>query len=172
MEDYARFGLNDGALAKELKGMRHGLGEVLSTPPMGEAIAWRDTEEDVGTGIKMPTELRRDSMGAVVVAAGKRLSESLRVLEECGKTIDPRLGQAVEKLRYRGYVIEQTLARTVRGNLGRERFSRVRLYVLLTESLCHPAVVGGGGGRGCWMRFWWGRVQRMVRCAFSCGKNR
>jgi thiamine-phosphate pyrophosphorylase len=75
-----------------------------------------------------------------VVAAGKRLSESLRVLEECAKTENAVAAERMEKLRYRGYTLEQKLDRMV-GQAGlQERFRQVRLYVLLTESLCHVAV--------------------------------
>ena len=135
MEDYARFGMNDEVLSGEVKGIRHELAAVLSLPTVGgaEAILARDTPGDVGTDIKTERELVRADLGAVVVAAGKRLSEALRVLEEVIKTSDPAAAGRVEKLRYRGYAIEQTLARCV-GQLG--RFDSVRLYVLVTEKLC------------------------------------
>ncbi len=145
MEDYARFVMNDGGLAGRLKGMRHGLAGVLSDRALGDAILWRDTEGDVGTGIKTEREMERESMGAVVVAAGKRLSEALRVIEECCKTVSAELGQRVEKIRYERKVVEQIMSRWVAGAGMRERFAKVKLYVLLTEGLCHPACGGWEG---------------------------
>jgi thiamine-phosphate pyrophosphorylase len=142
MEDYARFSLNDPALSGELKHLRHGLAAALAVPALRDVILFRDTSHDVGTTIKADAELRRDSLGSLVIAAGKRLSESLRVLEECMKTLDPAAAQSLEQLRYRGYVVEQALIRTVSGGDGRARFAQVRLYVLLTEALCHPALGG------------------------------
>ena len=133
LEDYARFGLNDESVCGELKGIRHELAAVLAGAGGGDAILARDTAGDVGTGIKTQRELSREDLASVVIAAGKRLSESLRVMEEVLKTTDPAAASRIEKARYRGYVAEQVLTR-VAGQAG--RFAGVRVYVLLTESLC------------------------------------
>jgi thiamine-phosphate pyrophosphorylase len=86
----------------------------------------------------------------VVVAAGKRLGEALRVLEEVLKTTDASAAARVEKLRYAGYGAEQKVARTLRPRL----FDHVRLYVLITEAICkHPwlqtAAEAIAGGADC-----------------------
>lgn len=133
MEDYARFALNDETLIAELKQIRHVLAETLAMVGGQEAVLARDTVGDVGTTNKTEQEGRRASLGAVVIAAGKRLSEALRVLEEVAKTCAGSAAASLEKLRYRGYVVEQTLARAARQQ---GRFAEVRLYVLLTEKLC------------------------------------
>ena len=147
MEDYARFALNDQPVAARLKALRHGLATALSRVA-GDALLARDTPHDVGTANKTPTELARQSLGDVVVAAGKRLSEALRVVEEAAKTLDPQAAADVERLRYAGYTLEQTLTRVAR-QAG--RFGAVRLYVLLTAALCKApweqtldAVLAGG----------------------------
>jgi thiamine-phosphate pyrophosphorylase len=135
MEDYARFALDEKELSAELKICRHELRGALEELGMGNAIHCRDTEQDVGTGNKTEREVTRGSLAEVVVAAGKRLSESLRVLEECAKTENPAAAGRIEKLRYRGYTLEQTLNRMA-GQAGlQERFGQVRLYVLLSEHL-------------------------------------
>jgi hypothetical protein len=90
----------------------------------------------VGKENKTAAELTRESLGGVVIAAGKRLSESLRVLEECAKTVSTPAAQRFEQMRYQGYIVEQTLARFAMNAPARERFAKVRLYVLLTESIC------------------------------------
>jgi len=69
----------------------------------------------------------------VVTAAGKRLGEALRAIEEFAKTIDGQSAAAVEAIRYRFYDIEQAVARALRPA---NRFESVRLYVLITESAC------------------------------------
>jgi len=140
LEDYARFALNDSQLSAELKAIRHELASLLKTPSLASAVLSRDTGGDVGTTNKTEAELHRESLASVVIAAGKRLSESLRVLEECAKTISISAAQRLEQMRYRGYVLEQTLARIAGNSDVRARFARVRLYVLLTESLCHVSV--------------------------------
>ena len=142
MEDYARFALNDEALSSELKHIRHALAATLTVLHIDDAMLCRDTENDVGTTIKTDRELQRESLAAVVVAAGKRLSEALRVLEECAKILQPEVAVQIERLRYRGYTLEKTLGTIVGGNEVRGKFERVRLYVLITDSLCHPAAGG------------------------------
>jgi thiamine-phosphate pyrophosphorylase len=88
-------------------------------------------------------------VGEVVTAAGKRLGEALRAVEEFLKTLAPGDAAKVEALRYRFYDAERRVALTLRPVAG--RFADVRLYVLVTESLCRrpwleaaeAAVLGG-----------------------------
>lgn len=147
LEDYARFVLNHDELCAALKNIRHDLVAAVG-PCLSEAIFHRDTPGDVGTDNKTPDEFRRADLAALVTAAGKRLGEALRVIEECLKTQSPSSASAVESLRYRFYTLEQQLARTLRPV---NRFQDVRLYVLITESLCRlpwlqtaeQAILGG-----------------------------
>ena len=132
VEDYARFVLDDGALSQELKAIRHELAGA-TRGFVAEAILHRDTPGDVGTGNKTETELRRADVTEVVTAAGKRLGEALRAIEEYLKTDDPAAAAQVEALRYRFYDVEHRLAFTL---YPAGRFGHVRLYVLITERLC------------------------------------
>jgi thiamine-phosphate pyrophosphorylase len=142
MEDYARFIANDGALAGELKEVRHALAGLLG-PMLAEAVLHRDTPGDVGVANKTAAEFSRPDSGAVAIAAGKRLSEALRSIEEFTKTISPADAAAVESLRYRGYELERQLANRA-GTAGGGRFAAVRLYVLVTEAHCR--------GQGGWLK--------------------
>jgi len=149
LEDYARFCLNHENLSAELKDLRHGLSETLK-PFLAEAILHRDVAGDVGVDIKTASESKRGVLNDVVIAAGKRLPEALRVIEEVLKTIDPSSAARVEKLRYAAYASEQKIARTLRPGL----FDRVRLYVLITESICkrpwlEAAAQAIAGGADC-----------------------
>jgi thiamine-phosphate pyrophosphorylase len=132
MEDAARFALNDKGLSSELKSLRHDLRAALAHVPEGWLEANRDTPGDVGAAISTPSEMSRANLADVVVAAGKRLTEALRVIEEVSKTIDVTMARDVESLRYRAYDIDQRL--TLRLGSGRAR--QWRLCLLLTESLC------------------------------------
>jgi thiamine-phosphate pyrophosphorylase len=132
MEDYARFVLNCGELSGELKAMRHGLADAMRELSP-DAILHRDTGGDVGTALKTEAELRRQDIGDVVTAAGKRVGEALRAIEEACKVLCPAKSALVEALRYRLYTLEQRLARTLRPT---GRFAGVRLYVLISESAC------------------------------------
>jgi len=148
IEDYARFVLNDQLICGRLKQLRHDLAQA-SGGFVADAILHRDTPGDVGTATKTDQELRRDDIGQVVTAAGKRLGEALRTIEEYLKTEDPASASKIESLRYRFYDIEQQIARTVRSAAG--GLATVRLYVLITEKLCsrpwleaaEQAILGG-----------------------------
>ncbi len=132
MEDYARFVRNDGALAADLKQIRHDLRSALAGVH-DHALLCRNTPGDVGTVNKTPTEYARTDLAGIITAAGKRLGEALRAIEEYLKTSDPVAAGHVESLRYRFYDLETRMARSLHP---RERFAQVRLYVLITESCC------------------------------------
>ena len=148
IEDYARFVLNDQATCGTLKQLRHELAEATAAI-VADAVMHRDTPGDVGTSVKTDTERSREDVAHVVTAAGKRLGEALRTIEEYLKTTDPASASKVESVRYRFYDIEQKLAYTLRPLAG--RVASVRLYVLITESACkrpwleaaEQAIVGG-----------------------------
>ena len=133
LEDHARFVLNDESLCGELKHIRHELTSPIRKL-LSDAILYRDTPGDVGTDIKTEAEAEREDIGDVVTASGKRLGEALRAISECLKTLAPARAGKVELLRYRFYELERRIAFTIRP--AAVRFAGVRLYVLVTESLC------------------------------------
>jgi thiamine-phosphate pyrophosphorylase len=135
LEDYARFVLNSENFCRLGKDLRHDLSGILQ-PFLNEAIPYRDTPGDVGTGVKTPAEKSRPDVAAVVIAAGKRAGEALRTIEEFLKIDSPAAAGKIESLRYRLYDLEQKLTATLRPA---GRLANVRLYVLITESSCkHP----------------------------------
>jgi len=150
MEEAARFLLDDAALSADLKQLRHDFAAAIATIP--GLAASRDTPGDVGVHISTTDEGRRASVADVATAAGKRLSEALRAIEEFGKLL-PNTGfsQAIEAIRYRGYDIEQRLDRL----LASTRATQWRLCVLITESLCagrpwqDVAAAAVAGGADC-----------------------
>jgi thiamine-phosphate pyrophosphorylase len=172
IEDYARFVLNDAGLQTDLKSLRHDLTTALK-PFLPDAILHRDTPGDVGTTAAIASEYRRADFEDVVVAAGKRLGEALRAIEEVLKTFPRNTGvspvsnslgtggtpvlreadapETVESIRYRFYAIEQRIALTLRPA---KPFANVRLYVLITERLCsrpwlEAADLAIAGGADC-----------------------
>src|SRR4051812_21312525 len=102
IEDYARFVLNDQAICGELKQLRHDFADATKSFA-ADAILHRDTPGDVGTSVKTSAELSRDDLSHVVTAAGKRLGEALRVIEEYLKTTTPVDASKTESIRYRFY---------------------------------------------------------------------
>lgn len=148
LEEYARFVLDDGPLSQGFKDLRHQLAAACAASALGSAIVMRDAAGDVGAALRGEGEYTRSSAGDVVVAAGKRLSEALRVLEEYGKTIDPDWAARIERLRFQGYDLEKKLRGVIHA---RTRFDDVRLYVLVTADMCRgdwrdvaKAAIAGG----------------------------
>src|SRR5262249_7261319 len=133
LEDYTRFVLDDAYLSGELKALRHDLGAALDELGVAELLQARDTEGDVGTHLSGAGEYDRPSLRAVLRATCKRLQEALRSVEESGKVRSPRLGEALERTRYRAYTLERSL---VLGTSARERLRDARLHVLLSGASC------------------------------------
>lgn len=148
LEDYARFVLDDSSLCSSLKALRHDFQQYTSAF-VGRAILHRDTPNDVGTSSKTTTEASRDDLSHVVTAAGKRLGEALRTIEEYLKIEAPSNASQIERLRYRFYDLEQQIARTL--HTQNAQLAAVRLCVLVTQSLCkrpwleaaEQAILGG-----------------------------
>jgi len=137
VEDYCRFVLEDAFLSRTLKELRHDLTEALAELSPDLLLEARETQHDVGTDLTAPAEFVRNSLRDVVQANFKRLQESLRSLEEFGKIHGPRLGQALEQVRYRVYTLERAL---ILGAAARQRLEGARLYVLLSGSQCSAAL--------------------------------
>ncbi|MEE9295016.1 MAG: thiamine phosphate synthase [Phycisphaerae bacterium] len=133
IEDFVRFDLDDGAFCAQIKSARHELAAALNAASMPPLVRGRDVTSDVGRSVETNAEYARSHPGHVAIAAAKRVTEALRVLEEYTKTFDPQHARKFERLRYNAYEIERALC--IRLDT-RTRFARVRLYVLITESLC------------------------------------
>jgi thiamine-phosphate pyrophosphorylase len=151
IEDYARFMLDDAGLCGELKQLRHDFADATRSY-VSDAILHRDTPGDVGTGIKSPSELKREDVSHVVTAAGKRLGEALRAIEEYLKTETAADPAKIEAIRYRFYDLEHRIAYSLRPAAC--LFASVRLYVLISESACRrpwleTAQLAIDGGADC-----------------------
>ena len=148
MEDVARFHRNDETLCGSLKDLRHDLRSALEFLPAGWLEANRDAAGDVGATISTQSEMRRAGLLEIVIAAGKRLSESLRVMEELLKTLDAEAARKLEAIRYRAYDFDARLQL----QLGSGMAHQWKLCVLLTISLCKrpwPEVLEAALESGC-----------------------
>ncbi len=152
MEDLARLCLDDADLTERAKSIRHGLTATLTAGfgPKADLVAERDTPGDVGTQISLSSERKRMDASDLASAAGSRLGEALRTIEECLKLESPEHAPSAERLRYEAYELERLLLpRLTRPD------PRMRVCVLLTESLCthhawqsvaEQAIQGGADG--------------------------
>ena len=136
-EDCGRFALNDPAITAMAKALRSTLRDIVTAMPADEMITSRDTPGDIGTEITSPTEARRENLTEVAIAACKRLTESLRTIEEYSKFVVPEHVVAVERMRYDAYTLEQRLVGRL---LVGARFAKIKLYVLISSDLCRGSV--------------------------------
>jgi thiamine-phosphate pyrophosphorylase len=111
LEDTARLLLNDAALTRQLKTIRH---EILTKDLLTnkQLLQSRDSEGDVGIDIEAPGDEKGRELPLTVVANSRRVQESLRVLEELAKVPGTPLKLDAEKFkqaRFNLYTIEQAL---------------------------------------------------------------
>jgi thiamine-phosphate pyrophosphorylase len=139
IEDFARFGRDDRAAAEAAKQLRHDLRRIADSLGVQRLLRALDVGGDVGRSAKTAAELDRATADDVVRAAFARLTESARSLSEYGKLASCDTGMLAERLRYRAYALEQQVV--LRGAL-LARFRAVRLYVIITQTLC----------RGDWLK--------------------
>lgn len=136
MEEYARFALNCGPLSGRAKQLRHELSTAIASLNAGNLLASRDTLGDVGVGQRVVGQLERTTLKDGFTAAAKRLTEALRALTETIQTEDAKTAATIERLRYEAYTLEKGVVVFAEPA---EKYSRVRLYVVITSNL--PAEV-------------------------------
>lgn len=107
-EDVCRYGLDRRILTKQLKDLRHALTLAFESLNVKELLVARDIETDVGRGSTV-SEFKRESLGDVFYANAQRVKESLRVLEEVTKLLDPRCARKLKELRYKFYALEKNM---------------------------------------------------------------
>jgi len=128
VEDYLRFVLDDRFLTEQLKDLRHELTAAISRFPLGERLAARETQADVGTAITTSAEGRREELAQVLAANFTRVQEALRSLEEFAKLLDPDASASLKQIRYRAYTLQRAVEIT---RASQSRLASARLYVLL-----------------------------------------
>ncbi len=111
LEDFARFVLRSADACAGLKQLRHDLvqAELELRCVLPALLHARDTSADVGTSITTAAEQRRETLNDVVAANARRVQESLRSLEEFGKTVSPEFAAKIKQLRYKTYSLEQQI---------------------------------------------------------------
>lgn len=134
LEDAARFAGGLGSMAARLKAMRHRLREALAPLDAELLSRARDVDGDPGREVSMPSEGRRADEADVAAAAGSRLAEALRSIEEHLKVAAPgsMAAEAVERLRYESYEIAPLVVRS----LAARRPRQWRCCLLLTIADC------------------------------------
>ena len=108
-EEVMRFTLADTSATRELKKTRHAISRSIGRFPVSleGLVQCRDTGSDVGKKANR-LESKRPDGRALFIANIERAKESLRVLEETSKLLNPKLGILYKKIRFRVYAIEKT----------------------------------------------------------------
>ncbi|MEM9804723.1 MAG: thiamine phosphate synthase [Cyanobacteria bacterium P01_D01_bin.56] len=133
LEEWCRFGLNDGELTEKIKHFRQTLGGWHSDPIRQS----RDTPGDPGTGLSHPQEEQRDTLQTVVQVNCCRVQEALRVLEEYGKLHSVDMASGAKQMRYQLYTLESQLL----GHTLRQRLVKARTYLVTSPSEQLVAIV-------------------------------
>ena len=107
-EEIARFVLQDKILTKDLKKARHAVSACIMKLPVSASklLSARNVKADVGRGPSRLEKPRHDAAD-LFAANSQRLKESLRVLEEISKLIDPMVSERLKKERFHVYSIEK-----------------------------------------------------------------
>ena len=111
IEDVARLVLNDAAISRQIKTMRHRIVEGDLTLNK-QLVGARDARGDVGINLKTPGQAGEKDMPLVVVANSRRVQESLRTIEELARTGGIDLGldpESFKQSRFELYTIEQEM---------------------------------------------------------------
>lgn len=146
LEDVARFLLNDAAISQKLKNIRHELSEGI--PSLQTALlSARDSEGDVTAFAE--ENMQRSDVATVVTANARRVTESLRVLEEFSKLPDSNLApESFKRARFAVYEVERELI----GRVLRRDKRVAGLYVIIDHEalgkrdeveVCRQAIRGG-----------------------------
>jgi thiamine-phosphate pyrophosphorylase len=131
LEDVARFLLDDAALSRQLKTLRHKLQRDVH-PLEPQLLTARNARQDVGASTSIPEGAKHKDLAALVTANARRVQESLRVLEECARLPDtclPMGSEELGRLRFEVYEIEKGLVSRL---LRKDKAARLRgLYVII-----------------------------------------
>lgn len=108
-EEVARFVIEDIPLTRRCQQLRYDLAAVSRQIPQAKLIRVRDARRDVGRPrLRGPVTAHRTQRD-LVMANGKRVEESLRVLEEFTRLKSVPISQKFGSLRFRVYSLEQDL---------------------------------------------------------------
>ena len=129
MEEFCRFALDNAAFSSRCKELRHRLTRTVGRFDGEKLIVCRDSANDVGSKTCVAKQMTRTNLKDCFLAAAKRAGEALRALAEAGQIIDAEAAGEFESLRFEVYTLEKDVVGAVWGS---ERFSKVRLYVLIT----------------------------------------
>lgn len=135
IEDILRFELDERIITSKLKNLRSDLKKTLDSTGIStsQLLKARDSKKDVGADLYTPGEGSRASVGEIITSSFKRVEESLRVLEESSKLLDPKFGKKFKDIRYKVYDLEKVISSLIsnlQSLVSKERKLNFDLYVI------------------------------------------
>ena len=109
-EDTCRFFFDAQGATRRYKDIRHELTAAMAELEILDLIHGRDVGTDVGRK-SSKTESKRRNIHDIFYANSQRVKESIRVLEEFAKILNPRTAERLKILRYRVYDLEQQVVK-------------------------------------------------------------
>jgi thiamine-phosphate pyrophosphorylase len=106
IEDTARFVLGKPKSAKAFRALRHELDELVRHY-YKKLLSKRDVVHD--NGRSNTAKPYKEGVRALLAANFKRCEEALRVLEEYGRVMSPKVVTVAQSLRFKVYVLEKRL---------------------------------------------------------------
>ena len=129
-EEIARFALNSERLSRDLKTIRTRVSTLARDldARFGALAHARDTGGDVGRSSRLPGHIGRSALRDVFMANMERAKESLRVLEEFLKLIDPAYAPRVSRQRFKAYEVEKRVLQRIDTLQHRRKGKRSRTH--------------------------------------------
>lgn len=106
IEDIFRFIVEDDKLRRKIRTIRHSLDAFINSEFLKAAVIERDSSKDLGRALNA-LELNRKNYLDILYVNFQRVKESLRVIEEFFKIIQPGKVKSVKNLRYEIYALER-----------------------------------------------------------------
>jgi thiamine-phosphate pyrophosphorylase len=106
VEDLARFVFENDPLRRQARRLRHNLDSLAREKSLKTAVLSRDSRNDLGREVDN-WEIKRKNVEQLLYVNIQRVKESLRVLEETFKIVNPRRVPLLKKMRYRVYNLEK-----------------------------------------------------------------
>ncbi len=133
VEELTRFTIEDESLTLRLRELRHSIDELLSQLPISSQalLEARDSEGDLGASMGEEERVRASDVAKRNL---RRTEEALRVLEEYGSSLDPKVASQFKKARFEVYTIEKKIVPIMEA---KRRFIK-GLYVILDGRLTSP----------------------------------
>ena len=116
VEEIIRMVLEEKAIFREIKFLRHEIHNILSESPLSydELIESRNVATDVGRMKHDEDEVKQQEMKGIFDANMRRIQEALRVLEEFFKLFDIPTSLRFKEIRFRTYSLQEDLLKVFR----------------------------------------------------------